>query len=366
MGLGPYPAVPLKRARLLAAEAREQVAQGIDPIKSRKQANSEAAQASERTFKHVSMLWYEHNLDKGWSDATAEKCMAYLRKDIWPAIGSMQLDDISRQRLNELMRSIEDRGAKNVAKKVRQWLRAIFSYAIGLGWTNSDPASQLNAVAQKAPEAKHYPFLIDAELGQFLADLRRQERVSPRSRLTYEAIWLGLYLGARPGMVRKAEWDEFDLDKGEWSITPARMKKRRAFQSPLPRQLVERLHALHEVTGRGIYLFPGRGNYGHREGLTMSEATMSNAMKRMGYKGKMTPHGARHSASTMLNEADFNPRWIDAQLSHKEQDAPKIRGEYNHAIYMEQRRDMMQWYADHLDKLEKQAKQASSQLQQAS
>lgn len=123
---------------------------------------------------------------------------------------------------------------------------------------------------------------------------------------------------------------------------------RRPHLVPLSRQLVVMLRDLHQVTGRNPFLFPGRGNYGTRDGSVISERTIGNVFNKLGYKDRMTPHSSRHTASTVLNEHGWNPRWIDAQLSHKETTGPKVRGEYNHAVYLEHRREMMQWYADHL------------------
>jgi integrase len=351
IGLGPYPAVSAKAARKAAGQCRELLAAGVDP-KAKRDAQKQALKQDANTFRRVAMEWFEFHVGKGWAPATAEKCRAYLDKDILPRLGDTATTLITRHDLNQLMESIEARGAFNVAKKVRQWLKGIFSFAIAKGYVDTNPASELNAVAQKGPDAVHYPHLLEAQLPLFLQLLRLQETQHPRTYITVTAAWLNLLTGNRPGVIRFAQWTEFDLDNALWSIPADKMKKRRPHLVPLSRQLVVMLRGLHDVTGRNAYLFPGRGNYGKRDGSAISERTVGNLFNKMGYKDRMTPHGSRHTASTILNEHGWNPRWVDAQLSHREVEGPKIRGEYNHAIYLEHRREMMQWYADRLQALE--------------
>jgi len=351
IGLGPYPAVSAKAARKVAEDYRELIAAGIDP-KAKRDAHKQALRRDVNTFRRVATEWFEFHVNKGWAVATAEKCQSYLDKDILPRLGDNAITLITRHDLNQLMESIEARGAFNVAKKVRQWLKGIFSFAIAKGYLETNPASELNAVAHKGPDAVHYPYLLEEQLPLFLQLLRQQATQHPRTYITVTAAWLNLLTGNRPGVIRFAQWTEFDLDNALWSIPADKMKKRRPHLVPLSRQLVVMLRSLHDVTGRNAYLFPGRGNYGKRDGSAISERTVGNLFNKMGYKDRMTPHGSRHTASTILNEHGWNPRWVDAQLSHREVEGPKIRGEYNHAIYLEHRREMMQWYADRLQALE--------------
>lgn len=351
MGLGPYPAVSAKAARKKAQTYHELLASGIDP-KAQRDEQKQALERGAATFRLIAKEWFAYKSDRGWAPATADKCQTYLNKDILPRLGDIALSSITRHDLNRLMDSIEARGAFNVAEKVRQWLRGIFSFAIAKGHLDINPASELNAVAKKAPPTVHYPYLVEQELPPFLRQLRQQETQHPRTYLTVTAGWLVLLTGNRPGVVQSAQWQEFDLDNALWSIPAHKMKGRRPHLVPLSRQLVVILRDLAQVTGRNPYLFPGRGNYGKRDGSTISERTIGNLFNKIGYKGRMTPHGSRHTASTILNEHDWNPRWVDVQLSHKEASGPKVRGEYNHALYLEHRREMMQWYADHLQALE--------------
>lgn len=351
IGLGPYPALAAKAARKEADSCRELLASGIDP-KAHRLEKQQAQQKNTNTFSTVAHDWVTYKTDQGWSPATAEKCQTYLGKDIIPRLGEIPIAEITRHDLNSLMEVIEARGAFNVAEKVRQWLRNIFSFAVAKGYMENNPASELNAVAQKTSRAAHYPHLVEAQLPHFLQQLRQQETRNPRSYLTVTAAWLVLLTGSRPGMVRYAEWQEFDLDDALWSVPAHKMKQRRPHLVPLSRQLVVMLRNLRDITGRNPFLFPGRGNYGKRDGSVISERTIGNVFNKIGYKDRMTPHGSRHTASTILNEHGWNPRWIDAQLSHKEAAGPKVRGEYNHALYLEHRREMMQWYADHLQNLE--------------
>jgi len=354
MGLGPYPAIGAAEARQRAASHRSSVAKDMDPIKDKQAVKAAKAAAQANTFAAVAQAWYEYK-SPAWSPATADKCRDYLDKDILPALGNRPIASIEAKDTADLIATIEKRQAFNVAQKVRQWLRVIFSYAMAKGLTRHNPASELASIAVKGPDAEHYAHLLEPELPDFLRALTAYGG----SPITVMAAKLVLVTGCRPGVVRAAEWSEFDLEKGLWEIPGPKMKMRRPHLVPLPRQALELLRKLHTITGTYQYLFPGQGGYGKRAGQTMSEGTINQAFGRIGYKGRMTGHGSRHTASTLLNEhrkaQGFDAKWIDAQLAHKkkEADAADMRGTYDHAQYLEHRRAMMQWYADYLDLLER-------------
>lgn len=346
LSLGVYPEVSLARARARRDEARQQLLDGLDPAIVKKQRKHAVGAETQNPFAVVAEAWYAFNLPK-WAPATAEKCRNYLDKDILPALGERPIAEIGPAETAALIEQIEKRAAHNVAKKVRQWLRRIFSYAMAKGLATTNPASELKEIAAQAPPAEHYPYLLESELPAFLRTLLAYNG----SPITKTAARLVILTANRPGVIRFAEWSEFDLDDGLWEIPAHKMKMRRPHLVPLPHQAVAMLRELHTRTGRLQFLFPGQGGYGRRSGLTISEGTINQCFARIGYKGRMTGHGSRHTASTLLHEHEWESRFIDAQLSHKDRDAPKIRSEYNHAIYLPQRRKMMQWYADYLDQL---------------
>lgn len=340
LGLGGYPEVGAGLAKSRAAEHRKAVGNGVDPL-DQKRAKKAAQEASRtRAFRSAAEGWFQAKTDQGLAESTLRKMRTYLDKDILPALGDKLLDDITRNDCASLQASIEARDAHNVAEKCRAWLNQIFGRAIGLGLTENDPASRLRDIADAAPATKQHPHLLENELPDFLRALK-----STTSRLPARtAAWLCIWTASRPGMVRFAEWSEFDLNSGIWLIPPQKMKMGRGHVSPLPTQAIQALTELHRVTGRSRWLFPGVGP----KNPTISENTINKVFASIGYKGQLVGHGTRHTASTLLREHGWPKDHIEAQLAHKE---GGISGVYNKAQYLDKRATMMQWYADHLEKL---------------
>lgn len=341
MGLGGYPEVSGALAREKAAELRKTISSGVDPLEQKRSAKAAIDAAKTRTFTAAADAWLKAKEEKGLAPSTLNKIRTYLDKDILPALGDKPLDDITRTDCAELQASIEARDAHNVAEKCRTWINQIFGRAIGLGLTENDPGSRLRDIAAQAPKTQQHPHLLEPELGEFLTALKNTP-----SRLTARtAAWLCIWTASRPGMVRLAEWKEFDLDKATWTTPAAKMKMRRDFVCPLPHQAIAALKELHCLTGRSRWLFPGVGS----KNPTISENTINKVFATIGYKGRLVGHGTRHTASTLLREHGWPKEHVEAQLAHKEEG---ISGVYNKAQYLEQRIHMMQWYADHLDALE--------------
>lgn len=339
LALGIYPAVTLQKARHLRDAARQLLAEGKDPSAERK-AEQEAQQSEGLTFEALAQEWHAYRAPR-WAKSTADKTAAYLASDLLPALGNRPVKAITRPELVELIRRIEDRGAHNVAKKCRQWLSQIFRYGLAKGSVDSNPATDLDVVAAHAPATCHHPHVSFAELPELLGKIEGART----NVLTRHAIRLLVLTGVRPGELRAAPWAEFDLDAAVWTIPKERMKARRPHVVPLPRQAVAILRQLQEITGAYALVFAGRNN----SARPMSENTINKALSEAGYKGRQTGHGFRHLLSTELNSRGYNRDWIERQLAHGDQD--EIRDTYNHAIYLEQRRDMMQAWADSIDAL---------------
>jgi integrase len=339
LALGAYPAVPLQKARQRRDEARQQLAEGIDPSEQKKAAKR-AQKAEEQTFERVAREWYAYKAPR-WAESTAYKAKLYLENDLLPEIGSLPFATITHDDLVRLVRKVEARGTLNAAGKIRQWLRQIFRYAKAKGVIKNNIAADLNVLAAKAKSPRHHPHVTFAELPELLERLE----AAKLSSLTRCAIRLLVLTATRPGELRAAPWSEFDLDTATWTIPKERMKARRPHVVPLPRQAVAILRQLHEVTGRYDLLFPGQQNADR----PMSENTINKALRLMGYDGRQTGHGFRHLLSTELNGRGYNRDWIERQLAHG--DADEIRDTYNHATYLEQRRGMMQEWADSIDTL---------------
>jgi len=339
ISFGTYPAITLQRARELTSTARTQVANGIDPSVQRPRA-SDSRTEDDDTFRTAAKRWFEGKQDAGRSTSTLDKMRTYLDKDILPVLGDKRLPDITRADCVRVQERFEKRNALNVAKKARGWLREIFSHAIARGQCEYNPASELKVIAKEAPKATPYPHLLEPELPAFLNALDKST-----SRLTARvAAWMTILTASRPGMVRYAEWSELDLEEGLWTISAAKMKMRRAHVTPLPSQLIKALAQLRAVTGRHRYVFPGIGT----KNDVISENTINLVFAKIGYKSRMVGHGARHTASTLLREHGWNRDHVEMQLSHMEEG---VAGDYNHAMYLPQRKAMMQWYADYLDAL---------------
>ncbi|WP_312600826.1 tyrosine-type recombinase/integrase [Pseudomonas luteola] len=341
ISLGVYPAVTLAEAREKAAELRKLVAQGIDPSAKRKADKHQATEERANTFEAVADDWYAHRLPR-WAQASALKARMYLDKDLIPALGKRPISAIERTELVKMLAAIEKRGALNVAKKCRQWLNQIFRFALAKGLIKYNPATDLDVVAAHAPAVRSHPFLPIAELPGLLEKL---STLQSRNVLTISAIRLLLLTGVRPGELRHAPWSEFDLEAGLWTIPAKRMKMRRPHLVPLPRQALEILHTLREITGRYELIFAGRND----PRRPMSENTVNKCLADLGYKDRQTGHGFRHLLSTELNSRGYNKDWIERQLAHGDED--EIRDTYNHAHYLEPRRQMMQAWADELDSL---------------
>lgn len=341
MGLGGYPEVSAKKARDKAGQAMVMIDQGVDPVDKKAGDAEQEAKSLHTTFRAAAETWYDKKSKEGLAQGTLGKVRTYLDKDILPALGNKQLDEITRRDCANLQRSFEQRDAHNVAKKARGWLNKIFSFAIASGLTENNPASELLVVAAPAPKTQQYPHLLEPELPEFMRAMRK----STSRLIARTAAWMTLWTASRPGMVRYAEWADIDLDEGLWSISGEKMKMRRDHVVPLCTQLVGALRELHELTGRNKWLFPGIGS----TTPVISENTIGKVFASVGYKGRLVGHGTRHTASTLLREHEWNRDFVEAQLAHKE---AGVSGVYNKAAYLRQRRKMMQWYADYLDALE--------------
>ncbi|EJS3012667.1 tyrosine-type recombinase/integrase [Salmonella enterica] len=339
LSIGVYPDVTLAEARDKRTQAKRILAAGDDPSEV-KQAEREAKNlAVNNSFELLALEWHEHK-KPNWSSGYADDIMEYLRKDIFPYIGKKAITDIKPITMLSVLKKMEERGVLDKLKKTRQACRQIFTYAIITGRAEFNPVTDL-AGALKTPKQQHFPHLMPTQIGPFIHAVNTYSG----SKVTRIATLLLMYTSVRTIELRASEWTEFDLDNDLWQIPKERMKMRRPHLVPLSRQVKSHLLELKEITGWGKYVFPGR-NDAHKP---MSEASINQVIKRIGFAGKVTGHGFRHTMSTILHEKGFNSAWIEAQLAHADRNT--IRGTYNHAQYLDGRREMLQWYADYLDEL---------------
>ncbi|EMX8872971.1 tyrosine-type recombinase/integrase [Escherichia coli] len=337
MAFGVYPAVSLAQARALRDEAKKKLAEGIDPSFAKKEEKLVRDVQLNNTFQAVALEWHGTKVSR-WSEGYASDIIEAFNKDIFPYIGQLPVNDIKPLVLLNVLRRMESRGATEKAKKVRQRCSEVFRYAIVTGRAEYNPAADLTS-AMSGHESKHYPFLTVEELPDFFKALSSYTG----SPLVVLAARLLILTGVRIGELRGAFWSEFDLEKAVWEIPAERMKMKRPHLVPLSTQALEIIQRLKVMSGQYPLVFPGRND----PRKTMSEASINQVFKRIGYTGKVTGHGFRHTMSTILHEEGFNTAWIETQLAHVDKNA--IRGTYNHALYLEGRREMMQWYADYIE-----------------
>ncbi|MGQ3903900.1 tyrosine-type recombinase/integrase [Mixta calida] len=341
LALGVYPDVSLADARAKRDEAKRTLAAGGDPGEVKQTEKQAKILAVSNSFEALAIEWHEHKR-LNWSQGYASDILEYLQKDVFPFIGKRAIAEIKAAEMLLVLRKMEQRGVLDKLKKTRQACRQIFTYAVITGRAEHNPVTDL-AGALKAPKQKHFPHLLTEQIGGFLRALSEYTG----SKVTQNATRLLMLTGTRTIELRAAEWAEFDLEKGIWQIPAERMKMRRPHVVPLSIQAKSLLEEIHQQTGRGRYVFPGRND----AGKTMSEASINQVIKRIGYDGKATGHGFRHTMSTILHEQGYNTAWIETQLAHADKNS--IRGTYNHAQYLDGRREMLQWYADYMDALEK-------------
>lgn len=360
MSLGTYPEVSLREARALRDEARALVARGVNPRVDRKQKRAAVKMADKDTFEQVFKRWHAHRarfLKKGRQTALSQVERAFGR-DVLPKLKQRSIYEIKRQDLLDVLAAIENRKALSVAKKVRTWLNQMFRYALVImPDLEINPATDLDVVAAPQPPVRHHPFLRMEQLPAFLQILRGYQGWQQ----TQLAIRLLLLTGVRTGELRQATPDQFDLDKGLWIIPPTVVKQLQLqmrkkgirpddmppYIVPLSVQAIEIVrHMIAEVMPKQRYLFPHLWHPAKQ----MSENTVCAALKKMGYRNQLTGHGIRGTISTALREMGYPKDWVESQLSHSDPD--KSSAAYNHAAYVEQRRRMMQDWADRLDLFE--------------
>ncbi len=349
LSFGVFPEVGLKAARELRDAARRQLAAGIDPGEARKA--GKAAQAGAESFEAVAREWHAR-FAPTWVASHGDRIMRRLEKDIFPWLGKRPIADIKAPELLAVLRRIESRGAQETAHRAMQNCGQLFRYAVATGRAERDPTGDLRGALPPTKEKHHASIREPKRIGELLRAIDGYEG----SFVTKCALRLAPLVFVRPGELRRAEWSEFDLGKGEWRIPGERMKMREQHLVPLSRQAVVVLRELEPLTNRGIeakpnaprYVFPGAQS---RE-RPMSENAVLAALRRMGYaKDEMTGHGFRSMASTLLHEQGWNHQAIERQLAHAERNA--VSAAYNFAEHLPERRKMMQAWADYLDALRK-------------
>ena len=361
ISLGTYPETSLRQAREKTERARGLLASGIDPSDQRKTekarlvaedaaaALAHAGLPAVDSFEHVAREWYETRRDE-WAPTYGAKIIRRLEVDLFPWIGNVPIDNITPPKLLAALRRIEARGVVETAHRALENCSQVFRYAVATGKAESNPARDLKDALRK-PMVQHFPAITDPKR---LGELLRASYAYQGTHVVRAALQLMPMALLRPGELRQARWEEFDLDTATWTIPAARMKREKTGKLfgkphlvPLAKQAVAILRDLHHLTGRSEHVFRGERHH-HRP---MSDAAINAALRAMGFAAdEVTGHGFRATARTMLAERlGISESVIEAQLAHSVKDS--LGRAYNRTEFQTERRAMMQKWANYLDKL---------------
>lgn len=341
LSFGAYPHVTLLEARIKRGEAKKLLADGVDPGRVAKIEKAEAKEQNAASFKVVADRWMKAHQDR-WVSSYAVRLRSRMVEDVYPYIGSVPIADIRPREVLEVIRRVEDRGAVEMARRIYQMVGAVFKFAVGEALIESDPTRDIGKALAPARPPKHRTAPQEAHLGKLQLDIETYQGEA----ITKLGLTLVLHTFVRTQEIRFAKWDEFsdlDGDNPLWSIDAERMKMRRDHIVPLTQQAVAVLRALRKAGGGSEWLLPSPIQHLNKP---ISENTLIYALYKMGYHSKATVHGFRATASTILNEREFNKDHIELQLAHVDH---SIRGVYNAAKWLKQRRAMMDWWSNFLD-----------------
>lgn len=326
LALGVYPDVSVKDARSGVAKAKEQIKNGVDPSRERKQKKHQTIVDQGTRFEVIAREWWEHQSGT-WSEDHAHRVWLRIKDNSFDDLGVQPINVIKPQEVIRVIRKIESRGSLDVAQRVLQDIRRVFRYAVQTGLIDINPVSEITAEVLKARTSSHRPSLPREQLPEFLKLLSTYDK---QGRLiTRLAIELLVLTFVRPGELRGALWNEFDFEQNIWRIPAARMKMKTEHIVPLSTQAINVIDQIRPITGQYDLLFPSE----RPRTDCMSDNTMRRAIFKLGYDGntpgknKCVPHGFRATASSILNESGFNPDAIERQLSHMERNG--VRAEWH-------------------------------------
>jgi integrase len=337
---GAYPLLGLSEAREVRDNVKKLIAAGIDPTQHRRITRQQTAEAAENTFEAVARRWME--VKKG-EDDHKDRSLRRLELHAFPRIGFRPIGGIRTMELANCLEAIEKKGVNETAHRIKQLIQQVFRYAVRKGLIEHNPAGDLRDIIGYEPVTSR-ACIPPAELPQLLRDMEAYKG----DRLTKAAMRLLLLCFTRTGELIGARWNEVDWNREEWRIPAERMKMRNPHLVPLSRQALEILKELHQITGKHDLVFFSPAN----KDKHISNNAVLSALGRMGYAGRMTGHGFRSLASTILNEQrKYHPDIIERQLAHT--DRNEVRAVYNRADYLLERKKMMQEWSDFLDSVVK-------------
>ena len=334
LALGVYPEVSLARARKVRDKVREQMAEGIDPSNAKREDKAAKVASGANTFKAIAMEWHAMK-SRGCAEKTSKKRLTQLENHIFPAIGARPIADIKPPEILRMLRTVVASGTAYTAGRLREICGQVFRYAIQTGKAEIDPAAAMRGAIEK-PSVKHRPALTTRrEFGEFVRALRDTTRATP---LTKMCARFGLLTWTRPKELRQTRWDQIDIDAAEWRIPAIEMKTGKHLQAhtvALSPQALAILPALKLLSGHTDRLFPSGGS----SGGVISENTINNLFRRIGYKDRQSHHGLRASARSLLSERGWQTEALERQLDHKE--ANQAVAAYARSQHLDERRRFM-------------------------
>ena len=345
LSLGIYPEVSLASTRKKHSELRELLAQGIDPSLHRQEQKQLKSIAAANSFESVARDWWDY-----WKDARTERHAKYvlrrLETDVFPVMGMKSVNELAAPVIVMTIKRIESRGAMDIAKRALNTISQVMRYAVAHGMAERNPAADIRPSDVLKPTNKsNYARLGEKDLPELLSKIEVYDG-QPLTRLALQLMALTF---VRTGELIGAKWEEIELDRKQWRIPAERMKMRTSHIVPLSEQAIVILKQIQLLSGDNPLLFPSE----RRDGKTMSNNTILFALYRMGYHSRMTGHGFRGIASTILHERGYNHDHIELQLAHAKRNA--VSAAYDHAKYLEPRARMMQDWADYLDAIKTRA-----------
>ena len=347
--IGRYPKLSLAKARKAHEKTRDLVRLGVNPSRARRakkqeiiDRENEQRENRANSFEYIALEWIEQQRG-GWSKAHGDAVLSTLQNNVFGALGSIPVDCVKPPQILAILQAIESRGSLEIARKVLQRMNAVFRYAVQTGRATYNPAGDMKGVLKTRP-VQHLPALFDSHLAQLLHDISVNTKIHIATRL---ALQFTAITACRSGEVRGACWSEIDSVQEEWHIPAERMKMKRPHIVPLSGQAMAVATRAGVLFGTDGLLFPSARD----STRPMSDNTMSKALRDMGYRGKATPHGFRSSFSSMAYEkSGFPGEVIEKCLAHEEKN--RIKAAYNRAEYLEQRRQLMQWWGNEVQMLE--------------
>ncbi|MDQ8935059.1 tyrosine-type recombinase/integrase [Acinetobacter rudis] len=338
LGLGGYPEISGQLARKKAKELLDDVSRGENPIISKQERKRQELEQSNATFELLAREWLDTKLNS-WVADTMTRNKGALEKHIFPIFGKRLYITIKPIEWMNLLKGIQqEKGIYEQVNRIRAMCRDIYDFAKVTGRIDYNPLEGIQKYLEQGKKT-NMAHVDEKELPALLRAINNYPTMDVRMGLQLLAM-----LFCRPSELRGAKWDEFDLEEGLWNIPEERMKKRREHIVPLPTQAVVILKELKSYETHSEFLFPSRSD----KSKPKSDTVFIMALRRMGYEGRQTPHGFRHIASTLLNNRGFDERHIEAALAHVKDG---VAGVYNKAQYLQDRANMMQWYANHLEEI---------------